>query len=37
MYWCQDAVGSGFVWIYFVTLTIFGAFFILNLVLGIIR
>lgn len=37
MYWCQDAVGSSFAWIYFVTLILFGAFFVLNLVLGIIR
>jgi len=37
MYWCQDAVGASFAWIYFVTLILFGAFFVLNLVLGIIR
>jgi len=36
MYWCQDALGGGAVWIYFFTLIVFGSFFILNLVLGVI-
>lgn len=35
-YFCNDAVGSEWPWIYFVSLVVFGSFFILNLVLGIL-
>lgn len=32
----NDAVGSEYPWIYFLSLVTFGSFFILNLVLGIV-
>jgi len=34
LYWVNDAMGNSWPWIYFVTLVLFGTFFILNLVLG---
>lgn len=36
LYWTNDALGSGFNWIYFVPLIILGSFFMLNLVLGVL-
>uniref|UniRef100_A0A8K9UK56 Voltage-dependent L-type calcium channel subunit alpha n=1 Tax=Oncorhynchus mykiss TaxID=8022 RepID=A0A8K9UK56_ONCMY len=36
LYWVNDAVGSGWPWLYFVTLIIIGSFFVLNLVLGVL-
>lgn len=32
----QDAVGHELPWVYFVSLVIFGSFFVLNLVLGVL-
>ena len=32
----NDAVGNSWPWIYFVTLIIWGSFFVLNLVLGVL-
>jgi len=36
-YATNDAMGPGFPWIYFVSLVVFGAYFILNLVLGVLE
>uniref|UniRef100_A0A8V5GXT2 Voltage-dependent L-type calcium channel subunit alpha n=1 Tax=Melopsittacus undulatus TaxID=13146 RepID=A0A8V5GXT2_MELUD len=36
LYWMQDAMGHELPWIYFVSLVIFGSFFVLNLVLGVL-
>ncbi|XP_039216706.1 voltage-dependent L-type calcium channel subunit alpha-1C isoform X11 [Crotalus tigris] len=36
LYWVNDAIGSEWPWIYFVTLIIIGSFFVLNLVLGVL-
>lgn len=36
MYMINDAVGNSWPWIYFVTLIIWGSFFVLNLVLGVL-
>ncbi|XP_058629133.1 voltage-dependent L-type calcium channel subunit alpha-1C isoform X16 [Onychostoma macrolepis] len=36
LYWVNDAVGSSWPWLYFVTLIIIGSFFVLNLVLGVL-
>ncbi|KAM6468745.1 voltage-dependent L-type calcium channel subunit alpha-1F isoform 4-T5 [Liasis olivaceus] len=36
LYWMQDAVGHELPWLYFVSLVIFGSFFVLNLVLGVL-
>merc|ERR1712228_735486 len=36
MYYMNDAVGSSWPWIYFVTLIVIGSFFVLNLVLGVL-
>uniref|UniRef100_A0A671KEM4 Voltage-dependent L-type calcium channel subunit alpha n=1 Tax=Sinocyclocheilus anshuiensis TaxID=1608454 RepID=A0A671KEM4_9TELE len=36
LYWMNDAMGSELPWVYFVTLVIFGSFFVLNLVLGVL-
>ncbi|XP_067171183.1 LOW QUALITY PROTEIN: voltage-dependent L-type calcium channel subunit alpha-1F, partial [Apteryx mantelli] len=36
LYWMQDAMGYELPWIYFVSLVIFGSFFVLNLVLGVL-
>jgi len=36
MYYMNDSVGSSWPWIYFITLIIIGAFFVLNLVLGVL-
>jgi len=36
MYYMNDAVGSSWPWIYFITLIIIGSFFVLNLVLGVL-
>jgi voltage-dependent calcium channel N type alpha-1B len=32
----NDALGSGWPWMYFVSLIILGAFFVMNLVLGVL-
>uniref|UniRef100_A0A4W3IEN1 Voltage-dependent L-type calcium channel subunit alpha n=1 Tax=Callorhinchus milii TaxID=7868 RepID=A0A4W3IEN1_CALMI len=37
LYWMQDAMGYELPWVYFVSLVIFGSFFVLNLVLGVLR
>ncbi|XP_075923076.1 voltage-dependent L-type calcium channel subunit alpha-1D isoform X3 [Petromyzon marinus] len=36
LYWMQDAIGYELPWVYFVSLVIFGSFFVLNLVLGVL-
>uniref|UniRef100_A0A671VYF0 Voltage-dependent L-type calcium channel subunit alpha n=1 Tax=Sparus aurata TaxID=8175 RepID=A0A671VYF0_SPAAU len=36
LYWMNDAIGFEIPWIYFVSLVIFGSFFIINLVLGVL-
>uniref|UniRef100_A0A8C6WIV4 Voltage-dependent L-type calcium channel subunit alpha n=1 Tax=Neogobius melanostomus TaxID=47308 RepID=A0A8C6WIV4_9GOBI len=36
LYWMNDAIGFDIPWIYFVSLVIFGSFFIINLVLGVL-
>ncbi|XP_074482134.1 voltage-dependent L-type calcium channel subunit alpha-1C isoform X9 [Sebastes fasciatus] len=36
LYWMQDAMGYELPWVYFVSLVIFGSFFVLNLVLGVL-
>uniref|UniRef100_A0A8C4QAD1 Voltage-dependent L-type calcium channel subunit alpha n=1 Tax=Eptatretus burgeri TaxID=7764 RepID=A0A8C4QAD1_EPTBU len=36
LYWMNDAMGFGLPWAYFVSLVIFGSFFVLNLVLGVL-
>uniref|UniRef100_A0A6Q2YUN0 Voltage-dependent L-type calcium channel subunit alpha n=1 Tax=Esox lucius TaxID=8010 RepID=A0A6Q2YUN0_ESOLU len=36
LYWMQDAMGYELPWAYFVSLVIFGSFFVLNLVLGVL-
>ncbi|XP_029463873.1 voltage-dependent L-type calcium channel subunit alpha-1F [Rhinatrema bivittatum] len=36
LYWMQDAMGYELPWLYFVSLIIFGSFFVLNLVLGVL-
>ncbi|KAB5567742.1 hypothetical protein PHYPO_G00236350 [Pangasianodon hypophthalmus] len=36
LYWMNDAIGYELPWIYFVSLVIFGSFFVLNLVLGVL-
>ncbi|XP_072538443.1 voltage-dependent L-type calcium channel subunit alpha-1D [Salminus brasiliensis] len=36
LYWMNDAIGLELPWIYFVSLVIFGSFFVLNLVLGVL-
>ncbi|XP_015778670.1 PREDICTED: voltage-dependent L-type calcium channel subunit alpha-1D-like [Acropora digitifera] len=36
LYMINDAVGNSWPWIYFVTLIIWGSFFVLNLVLGVL-
>ncbi|XP_037540726.1 voltage-dependent L-type calcium channel subunit alpha-1D [Nematolebias whitei] len=36
LYWMNDAIGFDMPWIYFVSLVIFGSFFIINLVLGVL-
>merc|ERR1719244_1818391 len=36
MYYMNDALGSSWPWIYFVTLIVIGSFFVLNLVLGVL-
>uniref|UniRef100_A0A3Q3INW4 Voltage-dependent L-type calcium channel subunit alpha n=1 Tax=Monopterus albus TaxID=43700 RepID=A0A3Q3INW4_MONAL len=36
LYWMNDAIGFELPWVYFVTLVIFGSFFVLNLVLGVL-
>ncbi|ERE89930.1 voltage-dependent L-type calcium channel subunit alpha-1D isoform 3 [Cricetulus griseus] len=35
LYWMNDAMGFELPWVYFVSLVIFGSFFVLNLVLGV--
>ncbi|XP_061530349.1 voltage-dependent L-type calcium channel subunit alpha-1D isoform X1 [Phycodurus eques] len=36
LYWMNDAIGYEIPWVYFVSLVIFGSFFIINLVLGVL-
>ena len=36
MHYMNDAVGSSWPWVYFITLIVIGAFFVLNLVLGVL-
>ncbi|CAJ1085557.1 voltage-dependent L-type calcium channel subunit alpha-1D [Xyrichtys novacula] len=36
LYWMNDAMGFDLPWVYFVSLVIFGSFFVLNLVLGVL-
>uniref|UniRef100_A0A8C9L0X7 Voltage-dependent L-type calcium channel subunit alpha n=1 Tax=Phocoena sinus TaxID=42100 RepID=A0A8C9L0X7_PHOSS len=36
LYWVRDAMGYELPWVYFVSLVIFGSFFVLNLVLGVL-
>uniref|UniRef100_A0A8C7MZ76 Voltage-dependent L-type calcium channel subunit alpha n=1 Tax=Oncorhynchus kisutch TaxID=8019 RepID=A0A8C7MZ76_ONCKI len=36
LYWMNDAIGFEIPWVYFVSLVIFGSFFVLNLVLGVL-
>jgi voltage-dependent calcium channel L type alpha-1D len=36
MYSIQDAMGSSWQWIYFVSMVILGAFFVMNLILGVL-
>lgn len=36
MYWIQDASGKTWQWMYFVSLVILGAFFVMNLILGVL-
>ncbi|KAF4093538.1 hypothetical protein AMELA_G00003120 [Ameiurus melas] len=36
LYWMNDAMGIELPWVYFVSLVIFGSFFVLNLVLGVL-
>lgn len=36
LYWVQDALGNSWPWIYFVSLVILGAFFVMNLILGVL-
>ncbi|XP_060913276.1 calcium channel, voltage-dependent, L type, alpha 1F subunit [Labrus mixtus] len=36
LYWMNDAIGFELPWVYFVSLVIFGSFFVLNLVLGVL-
>uniref|UniRef100_A0A673FP42 Voltage-dependent L-type calcium channel subunit alpha n=1 Tax=Sinocyclocheilus rhinocerous TaxID=307959 RepID=A0A673FP42_9TELE len=36
LYWMNDAMGSELPWVYFVYFVIFGSFFVLNLVLGVL-
>ncbi|XP_017265131.1 voltage-dependent L-type calcium channel subunit alpha-1D isoform X2 [Kryptolebias marmoratus] len=36
LYWMNDSIGFDIPWIYFVSLVIFGSFFIINLVLGVL-
>uniref|UniRef100_A0A8B9JMW9 Calcium channel, voltage-dependent, L type, alpha 1D subunit, a n=1 Tax=Astyanax mexicanus TaxID=7994 RepID=A0A8B9JMW9_ASTMX len=36
LYWMNDAMGMELPWVYFVSLVIFGSFFVLNLVLGVL-
>ncbi|KAG5282274.1 hypothetical protein AALO_G00054190 [Alosa alosa] len=36
LYWMNDAIGMEMPWVYFVSLVVFGSFFIINLVLGVL-
>nr|XP_055023196.1 voltage-dependent L-type calcium channel subunit alpha-1D isoform X1 [Misgurnus anguillicaudatus] len=36
LYWMNDAMGFELPWVYFISLVIFGSFFVLNLVLGVL-
>ncbi|CAL8279135.1 unnamed protein product [Boreogadus saida] len=36
LYWMNDAMGLELPWVYFVSLVVFGSFFVLNLVLGVL-
>nr|XP_021334158.1 voltage-dependent L-type calcium channel subunit alpha-1D [Danio rerio] len=36
LYWMNDSIGFELPWVYFVSLVIFGSFFVLNLVLGVL-
>ena len=36
LYWLQDASGHGWQWIFFCSLVVLGAFFVMNLILGVL-
>ncbi|CDW53368.1 Voltage dependent L type calcium channel subunit [Trichuris trichiura] len=36
MYWVNDAIGTEWPWLYFVSLVVLGSFFVLNLILGVL-
>ncbi|XP_031641038.1 voltage-dependent calcium channel type D subunit alpha-1-like isoform X3 [Contarinia nasturtii] len=36
LYWIQDSMGNTWQWIYFVSMVILGAFFVMNLILGVL-
>lgn len=36
LYWIQDTSGNTWQWIYFVSMVILGAFFVMNLILGVL-
>lgn len=36
LYYIQDAMGSSWQWIYFISMVILGAFFVMNLILGVL-
>lgn len=36
LYWVQDSFGNTWQWIYFVSMVILGAFFVMNLILGVL-
>lgn len=36
LYWVQDSTGGAWQWVYFVSMVILGAFFVMNLILGVL-
>ena len=36
LYWYQDAMGATWQWAYFVSMVVLGAFFVMNLILGVL-
>lgn len=36
LYYIQDAMGNSWQWIYFISMVILGAFFVMNLILGVL-
>ena len=36
LYWYQDAMGATWQWAYFISLVVLGAFFVMNLILGVL-